>query len=57
MGKPSEIRSCSFPIHNGKRNQIGDCFEKIFYMGIYKQWAFAFNDNGNVIEKYRWFLS
>jgi hypothetical protein len=56
MGKPSEIRSCSFPIYNGNKHQIGNCIEIIDYKGFYEQWAFAFDINGNVIEKYYWFL-
>ena len=56
MGKPSEIRSCSFPIYNGNKNRIGNCFEIINYKESMNNGQFAFDINGNVIEKYYWFL-
>ena len=56
MGKPSEFRSCSFPIYDGNQNRIGDCFEIVVYYGAYEKWAFAFDNDRNVIEKYYWFL-
>lgn len=56
MGKPSEVRSCGYPIYDENEKQIGDCFEITVYNGAYEQWAFAFNHDRNVIEKYYWFL-
>lgn len=56
MGKPSEVRNCSFSIYDRNENRTGDCSEIITYNGSYEQWAFAFDNDRNVIEKYYWFL-
>ncbi len=56
MGKPSKISSCSFPIDDENNNRIGNCFEIFAYKGVLEQWALAFDHNGNVVEKYYWFL-
>lgn len=56
MGKTSEIRDCSFPIYNESKRHIGNCAEIFAYHGVYEQWALAFDKQGNVIDKYYWFL-
>jgi hypothetical protein len=56
MGKPSEIRQCSFPVNNRNKNIIAECSELIAFQGISEQWALAIDKSGNVIEKYYWFF-
>ncbi len=56
MGNASEIRVCNFPIYGGLNKYIGNCAEIITYHGVTESWAFAFDSNGNVVEKYYWFL-
>lgn len=56
MGEASEIRKCDFPIYDGNERYFGKCVEIFIYQGIYEKWAIAFDENGNVIEKYNWFL-
>lgn len=56
MGEPSEARKCDFPIYGGNERYFGKCVEILIYHGIYEKWAVAFDENGNVVEKYNSFL-
>lgn len=56
MGEPSENKSCSFKINNSSKNLDADCFELNTYQGFYEKWAVAFENNGEVVDKYYWFL-
>jgi len=56
MGNASEVRNCNFPVYDRDRNNIGDCSSIFSYKAPYEQWAIAFDRNGNVLEKYYWFL-
>ncbi|MBX7169729.1 MAG: hypothetical protein K1X72_02155 [Pyrinomonadaceae bacterium] len=52
MGNESINKPCNSEIRQKYRDK--DCFEINGYYSISEYWAIAFDDKGNVVEKYRW---